>query len=51
MCVLSGLVAANALLGFLLGGIVPGAVLLLVAGLLLLIARLAARMPSHPGRS
>jgi hypothetical protein len=40
--VVSAIVAANAALGFVLGGIIPGGVLLLVAGLFWFVARLAA---------
>jgi len=40
--VVSVIVAANAALGFVLGGIIPGGVLLLVAGLFWFVAHLAA---------
>jgi len=40
--VVSVIVAANAVLGFVLGGIIPGGVLLLVAGLFWFVAHLAA---------
>ncbi len=36
----AAIVAANAVLGFVLGGVVPGGILALVAGLVLLVARL-----------